>query len=255
MIVGGVCLGYSRSTWDRIPILSVAMVSGEWCTPSVIIPTLNEAACIAAAIESLRRQGPCEIIVVVAAATTRLAPGPGRGSRPGLAAGSRRSDEHGRRSSLRGKPTLFARGLHARRGGPDGGGPAGPTTHATSRGVSACASTRADLFYRCIDAAATAARAPWRHRLRRSGTFLLPRRLRAALGLSAHRLHGRHLVQPPAGETPAHRRAATADRRVAAPLATRRPRSANPAQLDADRPGPAGGVHPDTLARWYPGVR
>jgi rSAM/selenodomain-associated transferase 2 len=31
---------------------------------SIVIPTLNEAACIAGAVQSLRRQQPCEIIVV-----------------------------------------------------------------------------------------------------------------------------------------------------------------------------------------------
>ncbi len=31
---------------------------------SIIIPTLNEAACVAATIASLRQQGPCEILVV-----------------------------------------------------------------------------------------------------------------------------------------------------------------------------------------------
>jgi rSAM/selenodomain-associated transferase 2 len=72
-------------------------------TVSVIIPALNEASCIAATIASLRRQGPCEIIVVdggsrdgtpelAGAADAVLASPPGRALQMNVGASHARGD-------------------------------------------------------------------------------------------------------------------------------------------------------------------
>jgi rSAM/selenodomain-associated transferase 2 len=221
---------------------------------SIIIPALNEAACIAATVASLRRQQPAEIIVVDGGSgdgTPELARGadlvlpspPGRAVQMNLGA-----------SRARGDYLLF---VHADCTLDDGALTALAGALRNPRTIAGCFNMRvtADgMLYRCIDAAATA-----RVRLTgvvygEQGLFLRRRDYHRLGGFPPWRFmedvffsrmlrqHGRVVVLPQRIHVAARRW-----QRVGLIRQTLRNWTLTGLAL--------AGVHPDRLARWYGDVR
>jgi rSAM/selenodomain-associated transferase 2 len=221
---------------------------------SIIIPALNEAACIGATISSLRRQQPGEIIVVdggsgdgtpelARAADVVLTSPPGRAVQMNLGAQRTRGDH-----------LLF---LHADCTLQDGALPALAKALHQPEIVAGCFSMRVvaeGMLYRCIDAAATA-----RVRLtgivygdqglflrrgdfQRLGGFPALRFMEDVLFSRVLRQHGRVIVLPQRVHVAARRW-----QRVG--LARQTLRNWGLTSLAV------AGVDPDGLARFYPHVR